>query len=105
MSKADQFRQYAEEAMRWACKSKTPKETQALIELARTWTLAAVSSQPRLRQQAAASQPVRRARNGPPTIGIACCAETTARGHAAAAPPSSVMNSRRFIQPFVGAGE
>ena len=46
-----------------------------------------------LRQQAAASQPVRRARNGPlgptacglrnPTIGIACCAETTARGHAA----------------------
>jgi len=22
--------------MRWACKSKTPKETQALIELART---------------------------------------------------------------------
>jgi hypothetical protein len=47
MSKADQFRQYAEEAMRWAFKSKTPKETQGLIELARTWTLAAVSSQPR----------------------------------------------------------
>jgi hypothetical protein len=45
MSKADQFRQYAEEAMRWAFKSKIPKETQALIELARTWTLAAVSLQ------------------------------------------------------------
>jgi hypothetical protein len=29
MSKADQFRQHAEEAMGWACKSKTPKETQA----------------------------------------------------------------------------
>jgi hypothetical protein len=67
-----------------------------------------------LRQQAAASQPVRRARNGPlgptacglrnPTSGIACCAETTARGHAAAAPPSSVMNSRRFNH-LVGADE
>ena len=47
MSKADQFRQYAEEAMRWAFECKTPKETQALIALARTWTLAAVCSQPR----------------------------------------------------------
>jgi hypothetical protein len=34
MSKADQFREYAEEAMRWARQSKTEKERQALIELA-----------------------------------------------------------------------
>ena len=44
MSKADQFRQYAEEAMRWAYQSKTEKNKQALIELARTWTQAAVQS-------------------------------------------------------------
>jgi hypothetical protein len=42
MSKADQFREYAEEAMRWARQSKTEKERQALIELACTWTQAAV---------------------------------------------------------------
>jgi hypothetical protein len=30
-----------------------------------------------------------------PTTGIACCARAVS-GHAAAAPPSSVMNSRRF---------
>ena len=29
MSKADQFRQYAEEALRWARQSKTEKEKQA----------------------------------------------------------------------------
>ncbi len=45
MSKADQFRQYAEEAMRWACQSKTQKERQAYIELARTWTKAALHSE------------------------------------------------------------
>jgi hypothetical protein len=45
MSKADQFRQYAEEAMRWACQSKNEKEKQALIELARTWTQAACQSE------------------------------------------------------------
>ena len=44
MSKADQFRQYAEEAMRWAYQSRTEKNKQALIELARTWTQAAVQS-------------------------------------------------------------
>jgi hypothetical protein len=42
MSKADQFRQYAEEAMRWPCQSKTENERQAYIELARTWTQAAL---------------------------------------------------------------
>ena len=45
MSKADQFREYAEEAMRWACQSKTQKERQAYIELARTWTQAALHSE------------------------------------------------------------
>ena len=34
MQKAEQFRQYAEEAMRWAYQSKSQKEKEALIELA-----------------------------------------------------------------------
>jgi hypothetical protein len=45
MSKADQFRQYAEEALRCARQSKTEKEKQAYIELARTWMQAAVQSE------------------------------------------------------------
>jgi hypothetical protein len=45
MSKADQFRQYAEEAMRWARQAKTEKEKQAYIDLARTWTQSAVQSE------------------------------------------------------------
>jgi hypothetical protein len=45
MSKADQFRQYAEEALRWACQAKTEKEKQVYIDLARTWTQAAVQSE------------------------------------------------------------
>ena len=45
MSKADQFRQYAEEALRWARQSKTEKEKQAYIDLALTWTQAAVQSE------------------------------------------------------------
>ena len=45
MEKADQFRQYAEEAMRWARQSTTEKEKLALIELARTWTQAAQHSE------------------------------------------------------------
>jgi hypothetical protein len=36
MSKADEFRHYAEEAMRWARHSTSPKERLALINLART---------------------------------------------------------------------
>jgi hypothetical protein len=42
MSKADEFRQYADEAMRWAHRSKNEKEKLALIELARTWMQAAL---------------------------------------------------------------
>ena len=45
MSETDQFRQYAEEAMRWIRQSKTEKEKQVLIELARTWTQAAAVSE------------------------------------------------------------
>ncbi len=42
MSKADEFRQYAEEALRWAAQAKDEKQKQALLDLARTWTQAAV---------------------------------------------------------------
>ena len=45
MENAKQFRQYAEEAVRWAYQSKTQKEKEALIELARTWTQAAVQTE------------------------------------------------------------
>jgi hypothetical protein len=45
MSETDQFRQYAEEAMRWVRQSKTESEKQILIELARTWTQAAAVSE------------------------------------------------------------
>jgi hypothetical protein len=45
MTKAGQFRQYAEEATRWAFQSKTEKEKQAYIDLAFTWTQAAVQSE------------------------------------------------------------
>ena len=45
MSKAEEFRQYAEEAVRWARKSKTEQEKQAFMDLVRTWTQAAVHSE------------------------------------------------------------
>jgi hypothetical protein len=41
MSKVDELRQYADEALRWAAESTTEREKDALIELARTWMLAA----------------------------------------------------------------
>ena len=44
MSKSDQFRQYAEEAMRWVARSETEEEKQLLIELLCTWTAAAVAA-------------------------------------------------------------
>jgi hypothetical protein len=44
LSKPDEFRQYAEEAMRWACHAKTEKEKRNLLELARTWSQAALAS-------------------------------------------------------------
>jgi hypothetical protein len=44
MSKSDLFWQYAEEAMRRADQSHNEKEKAALLDLARTWTQAAVAS-------------------------------------------------------------
>jgi hypothetical protein len=44
MSEADQFRQYAQEALLWAHQSTTEKEKRALLELARTWSQAALES-------------------------------------------------------------
>jgi hypothetical protein len=44
MSEADQFRQYAEEALVWVAQSKTEEEKRLLLELARTWAQAAVAS-------------------------------------------------------------
>jgi hypothetical protein len=38
MSEADQFREYAQEALQWATQSTIEKEKRALLELARTWT-------------------------------------------------------------------
>ena len=46
MSEASQFRQYAEEALRWAVQSTTEKERLSLMELVRTWTQAATASEP-----------------------------------------------------------
>jgi hypothetical protein len=42
MSTTDQFWQYAKEAILSACDAKTDDDRQGLLELARTWTLAAL---------------------------------------------------------------
>jgi hypothetical protein len=42
MSKADQFWQYAKEAILSASHGKTDEDRQGLLELARTWTQAAL---------------------------------------------------------------
>jgi hypothetical protein len=44
MSESDQFRQFAEEALLWAAQTKNVEEKQLLLELAHTWTQAAVAS-------------------------------------------------------------
>jgi hypothetical protein len=41
MTKADEFQQYAEEAMGWARDSQDEKQRAILINLARAWALAA----------------------------------------------------------------
>ena len=43
MSRTDQFWQYAEEATLWACRAKSVDERQVLLDLARTWTQAALT--------------------------------------------------------------
>jgi hypothetical protein len=45
MTDASEFRQYAEEALRWAEKSTTEKERLSLMELAHTWAQAANASE------------------------------------------------------------
>ena len=45
MSKAGQFREYAEEAIQWSSETKTEEARNALIDLARTWTQAAAFSE------------------------------------------------------------
>jgi hypothetical protein len=45
MSESDQFRRYADEALRWAAKATTEKERRSLMQLARTWAEAAAMSQ------------------------------------------------------------
>ena len=45
MSKAGQFREYAEEAIQWSRESKTEEARNALIDLARTSTQAAAFSE------------------------------------------------------------
>ena len=45
MSEASEFRRYADEALRWAVKSKTEKEKADLLDLARTWMEAASASE------------------------------------------------------------
>jgi len=42
MSETDQFWQYAKEAVLSACCAKTDKDKQSLLDLARTWTQAAL---------------------------------------------------------------
>ena len=42
MSEADQFREYAQEALQWAGQSTIENEKRALLELARTWWEAAL---------------------------------------------------------------
>ena len=45
MTKADEFREYAEEALQWSRQSSIEQEKKALIGLAVTWTQAASLSE------------------------------------------------------------
>ena len=45
MTKADQFREYAEEALQWSRQSKTEYARNVLIDLALTWRQAALLSE------------------------------------------------------------
>jgi hypothetical protein len=47
MSETDQFWQYAREAMLLICDAETPKDKHDLLELAGTWTQAALQSRSR----------------------------------------------------------
>ena len=45
MTKSDQFREYAEEALQWSRQSKTEDAKKILVDLALTWTQAASLSE------------------------------------------------------------
>jgi hypothetical protein len=45
MSKASEFRQYADDAMRWARQSKSQADQKALIDIAHTWAQAAIQAE------------------------------------------------------------
>ena len=45
MTKADAFREYAEEALQWSHQSSIEEEKKALLDLAVTWTQAAALSE------------------------------------------------------------
>jgi hypothetical protein len=57
MSKAEQFRQYAEEAVRRAHRSKIEKEKQVLLGEARTWMQAALQTERQLQSARASNKP------------------------------------------------
>jgi hypothetical protein len=42
MSKADEYRRYADEALRWATKVATQKKKTQFLDIARVWTEAAI---------------------------------------------------------------
>jgi hypothetical protein len=45
MTKADEFRQYAQEALRGATETETDKNKEELMKLARLWTQAATAAE------------------------------------------------------------
>jgi hypothetical protein len=45
MTKSDEFREYAEEALQWSRQSKTEEDKKALADLAFTWMQAAALSE------------------------------------------------------------
>jgi hypothetical protein len=46
MTKADQFREYAREAIQWSQRCQTEDEKQTLVHLASTWATAALRCEP-----------------------------------------------------------
>jgi hypothetical protein len=64
MPKADLFWQHAEEAMLWARQSKTEREKRAFLDLARTWTQAAMNIEATLAQRIHPAEPLLRADQG-----------------------------------------
>ena len=57
MSKADDFRQYAEEALRAAAKSDSDQEQQTLVKLAQLWPQAALGANRAISRLGTEAQP------------------------------------------------